>query len=134
MTSAMKFLIVGGVINLAYSFLTGFILAAIRQKQPQPPKYLMFAHTGPLMQGAMLLGLVFAFQLSTIADSVEFWSATLLVIGSLLLAAKDTLNWIQHVEDEFRQRPPLGTILGTLSVLASTIGLIIIIVGVFSSL
>lgn len=99
MTFAEELLVLGGVINLIYGFITGFVLAVIRQKQAVAPKYLMFAHIGPLMQGAMLLGLVFAVQMSTLADGVETAGATLLVVGALLLATKDTINWWQTMAE-----------------------------------
>ena len=130
MTFAEELLVLGGVINLIYGFITGFILAVIRQKQAVAPKYLMFAHIGPLMQGAMLLGLVFAVQMSTLADGVETAGATLLVVGALLLATKDTINWWQTIGDEFREKPVLGLAIGTLSVLTSSAGLLILTIGV----
>ncbi len=130
MTFAEDLLVLGGVINLIYGFITGFILAVIRQKQAVAPKYLMFAHIGPLMQGAMLLGLVFAVQMSTLADGVETAGAALLVVGALLLATKDTINWWQTIGDEFREKPVLGLAIGTLSVLTSSAGLLILTIGV----
>ena len=130
MTFAEELLVLGGVINLIYGFITGFVLAVIRQKQAVAPKYLMFAHIGPLMQGAMLLGLVFAVQMSTLADGVETAGATLLVVGALLLATKDTINWWQTIGDEFREKPVLGLAIGTLSVLTSSAGLLILTIGV----
>lgn len=134
MSPAEKILIVGGIVNLAYGFLTGFFMGVIRQREPVVPKYLTLAHTGPLMQGPMLLGLVFALQLSPLAPSLEFAAASLLVVGSFFLAAKDTLNWLQQVQDEFRERPTIGMVLGSLSVLTATVGLLIILVGVFQGL
>ena len=130
MTTAERILIVGGVLNLAYAFVTGFILSAIRMKRPEAPKYLMLAHMGPLMQGAMLLGLVWAVQMSSLLESIEAWAAGLLVAGSLFLGAKDTVNWRQGVQDEFKEMPRVGMILGALSVLTATAGLFIIVVGV----
>lgn len=130
MTFAEELLVLGGVINLVYGFITGFVLAVIRQKQAVAPKYLMFAHIGPLMQGAMLLGLVFAVQMSTLADGVETAGAALLVVGALLLATKDTINWWQTTGDEFREKPVLGLAIGTLSVLTSSAGLLILTIGV----
>ncbi|MFZ4662519.1 MAG: hypothetical protein ACOYNY_36260 [Caldilineaceae bacterium] len=130
MTFAEELLVLGGVINLIYGFITGFVLAVIRQKQAVAPKYLMFAHIGPLMQGAMLLGLVFAVQMSTLADGVETAGAALLVVGALLLATKDTINWWQTIGDEFREKPVLGLAIGTLSVLTSSAGLLILTIGV----
>jgi hypothetical protein len=130
MTVAEQILVLGGIINLLYGFITGFMLAAIRQKKAEAPKYLMFAHIGPLMQGAMLLGLAFAVQMSNLAAGVETAGAVLLTVGAFLLAIKDTINWWQTIGDEFREKPVLGLALGTLSVLTSSIGLLILAVGV----
>jgi hypothetical protein len=96
MTTAEQILVLGGMINLVYAFVTGFMLAVIRQKQAVAPKYLLFAHTGPLMQGAMLLGLVFAVQLANLSLWLEIIAALLLSGGALLLAIKDTVNrcWV----------------------------------------
>lgn len=130
MTTAEKILVLGGVINLLYGFVTGFMLAVIRQKTPVAPKYLMFAHIGPLMQGAMLLGLVLVVQMSNLSATLENVSAMLLSGGAFLLAIKDTVNWWQTIGDEFAEKPKLGLALGTLSVLASSVGLLIVAVGV----
>ena len=64
METAAKIVIVGGVLNLAYSFVKGFLLAHARRTSPLASKYPVFVHVGPLMQGPMLLGLVFAVTLS----------------------------------------------------------------------
>lgn len=133
MTFAEELLVLGGVINLVYGFVTGFVLAVIRQKRAEAPKYLMFAHIGPLMQGAMLLGLVFAVQMSTLAAGVETAGAALLVVGAFLLAIKDTINWWQTIGDEFREKPVLGLAIGTLSVLTSSAGLLILTTGVITA-
>ncbi len=134
MAVAEQILVLGGVINLVYGFITGFMLAAIRQKEAEAPKYLMFAHIGPLMQGAMLLGLVFAVQMSPLTDGVEIAGAALLTVGAFLLAAKDTVNWWQTIGDEFREKPMIGMTLGTISVLSSSVGLLILFVGVIAGI
>jgi hypothetical protein len=133
MTLAEQILVLGGIINLVYGFITGFMLAVIRQRQPVAPKYLMFAHTGPLMQGAMLLGLVFAVQMAQLSPGVENAGAALLTVGALLLAIKDTVNWWQTIGDEFGEKPILGLVLGMVSVLASSVGLLILAVGVIAA-
>ena len=131
MEIAAKILIVGGVLNLAYGFLTGIFLGKERSSKPTAPKYLVFAHVGPLMQGPALLGLVFAVNLSPLSPGIETIAAWLLVASSAFLAAKDTLNWVLGVKDEFQNRPTLGFILGTISALLAIPGLVILIVGVF---
>jgi hypothetical protein len=132
--TAEKVLIVGGVLNLAYGFVTGFLLAGIRMRGPESPKYLTLAHIGPLMQGPMLLALVFAVQLSTLSGSLETVAASLVVAGSALLAVGDTSNWLQGIKDAPTERPPLGTLLTAGSVVASTAGLAVLIAGVFGGL
>ena len=134
MTTAEQILVLGGMINLIYAFVTGFMLAVIRQKQAVAPKYLLFAHTGPLMQGALLLGLVFAVQLANLSTRLEIMAALLLSGGALLLAIKDTVNWWQSIGDEFGEKPVLGLALGTVAVLASTAGLLILAIGVIGGL
>ncbi|MEZ4865828.1 MAG: hypothetical protein R3C14_31230 [Caldilineaceae bacterium] len=134
MTIAEQILVLGGVLNLVYGFITGFMVAMIRQKQSEAPKYLMFAHIGPLMQGAMLLGLVFAVQMSNLSTGTEAVAAALLSGGAFLLAAKDTINWWQSISDEFHEKPVLGLVLGILSVFASSVGLLILLIGVIAGI
>jgi len=86
------------------------------------------------MQGPMLLSLVFALNLSPLSTSTESLAAWLLVAGSVFLAAKDTLYWAQGIKDEFQERPLSGVVLGSLSVLSSTLGLAILVFGVFQGL
>ena len=133
MTVAEQILVLGGIINLIYGFITGFMLAAIRQKKAESPKYLMFAHIGPLMQGAMLLGLVFAVQMAQLSAGAETTGAVLLTVGAFLLAIKDTINWWQTIGDEFGEKPVLGLALGMVSVLASSVGLLILSFGVIAA-
>jgi hypothetical protein len=134
MDSAAKILIIGGVLNLAYGLFTGFFLAKERMNRPEAPKYLIFAHVGPLMQGPMLLSLVFAINFSPLSSRTESLAAWLLVAGSMFLATKDTFYWIQGIRDEFAQRPPSGIVLGSLSAISSTLGLAILVFGIFRGL
>ena len=133
MEIASKVLIVGGVVNLAYAFLTGIFLGTVRSKKPEAPKYLVYAHMGPLIHCPILLGLVFAVDLSPLPSAVETLATSLLVASSVLLAAKDTLNWVQGVTDEFAERSP-GFFLGAAYMFIATLGLLILMVGVFRGL
>lgn len=134
MSTAEKILILGGVLNVAYGVLTGFPMAMIRTRgAASVPKYLTLAHLGPLMQGPILLGMAVAARMSDLQPVIENAGAWLLVAGSILLASKDTLNWLQRVEDEFTEKP-LSRPLGALSVLATTTGTAIFVVGVVRAL
>ena len=122
-TAAEKVLIVGGVLNLAYGVLLGYPITVTRAKgAPATPKYLMAAHIGTLLHAAVLLGLVWAAWLSALGPGWLEVAAWLVVASSALVAAKDTLNWLTAVQDEFsekgqnyaagrarRTRGPIGT-------------------------
>ena len=111
-TVADKVLIAGGVLNLAYGTLLGYPIVVIRAKgAPATPRYLLAAHVGTLLQAAILLGLVQAARLSTLGPGWLDTAAWLVVISSALIAAKDTLNWLTGVKDDFSEKArtaPLG--------------------------
>lgn len=133
-TVVEKVLIVGGVLNLFYGALLGFPIVVIRAKgAPAAPKYLMSAHVSTLLHGAALLGLVWAARLSTLGAGWEELAAWLLVVSSALVAAKDTLNWLTGVQDEFGEKAK-PALLGALAALPETVGIGIFVVGVLQAL
>jgi hypothetical protein len=113
-TIAEKVLIVGGVLNLAYGTLLGYPITVIRAKgAPATPRYLMATHISTLLHAAVLLGLAWAARLSALGPGWHDVAAWLLVISSALIAAKDTLNWLTGVQDEFGEKAktaPLGAL------------------------
>lgn len=134
MDMSAKVLIIGGVLNIFYSLLTGIPASMIRLKNPTYSKYLRLVHVGSLMWGPILISLTIALELSPLNQSLELAAAWSMVLSSVFLNAKDTINWLQGVKDEFAEKPPLPIILGVLSSLTSFIGIIIIAFGVFQGL
>lgn len=134
MTVAEKVLIVGGVLNLAYGALLGYAIVVIRVRgAPATPRYLMAAHLGVIMHAAILLGLVWAARLSTLSSGWEDVAAGLVVLSSALIAAKDTLNWLSGVQDEFREEANTAPV-AALGALAEPIGIAIFVVGALTAL
>ncbi|HEY2551628.1 MAG TPA: hypothetical protein VGI64_13730 [Streptosporangiaceae bacterium] len=134
LTAAEKVLIVGGVLNLAYGALLGYAIIATRVKgAPATPRYLMTAHVGTLLHGAVLLGLVWAVRLSTLSPAWHDVAAWMLVISSALVAVKDTLNWRSGVKDEFTDKARTA-VLGALAAVGEPIGIGIFLVGVLKAL
>src|SRR6516225_7831637 len=102
---AEKVLIAGGMLNLAYGTLLGYPITVIRVKgAPATPKYPMAAHVSALLHAAILLGLAWAARLSTLGPGWLDGAAWLVVVSSALIAAKDTLNWLTGVQDEFSEK------------------------------
>jgi hypothetical protein len=130
MSTAGKVLIFGGVLNLAVAALLGFAIVAVRTKgAATTPRYLLAAHIGTLLHAAVLLGLVSAVRLSTLGANWQSLAAWLIVVSSALVAAKDTLNWLIGVQDEFREKAKTAA-LGGLAALGESIGIGILVVGV----
>ncbi len=134
METAAKILILAGVLNIAYGLLTGIPAGIIRQKNPTYSKYLRFVHIGALMWGPMLISLALAIQLSTLDEGLELLAVWFMVGSSVLLNAKDTLNWLQGTQDEFAEKSRLPLALGGLSAVGSLLGITIILIGVIQGM
>ena len=133
-TVAEKVLIVGGMVNLAYGALLGYSILVVRLKgAPATPRYLLAAHLSVLMHAVMLLGLAWAARLSTLSSGWEDVAAGLLVLASALIAAKDTLNWLTGVQDEFTEKTKTAPLAG-IAALAEPTGIGIFLVGVLTAL
>ena len=133
-TIAEKVLIVGGVLNLAYGTLLGYPITVIRAKgAPATPRYLMATHISTLLHAAVLLGLAWAARLSALGPGWHDVAAWLLVVSSALIAAKDTLNWLTGVQDEFGEKAKTAP-LGALGALGETVGVGIFVAGILTAL
>lgn len=133
-TVAEKVLIAGGVLNLAYGVLLGYPIVVIRVKgAPATQRYLMAAHVGALLHAAVLLGLVWAARLSTLGAGWLDVAAWLVVVSSALVAAKDTVNWLTGVQDEFGEKAKTAP-MGGLAAAGEAIGVGIFAVGVLEAL
>ena len=133
-TTAEKVLIVGGTLSLVFSFVMGFILSRARLRDPSADHgWLLQAHRVALWEGFMLLGLVFAVELSTLSPGLETLAAWLLVAAAALQAASAIANLVQGIPDQFVERR-LGYQLAATNAVLGAIGLVILLVGVFKGL
>jgi hypothetical protein len=103
---------------------------------PAVPKYLLTTHItdiSVLLHAAILLGLVWAARLPTLGSGWEDVAAWLVVGSSVLIAAKDTLNWLTGVRDEFGEKAKTVP-LGAVGAVAEPLGIGIFAVGVLTAL
>ena len=136
MPTAAKILILGGTLSLAVAFALGFILTNRRLTHPgEPQDLLLQAHRDALWEGFMLLGLTFAVLLSTLGNGLEILAAVLLVTAAALSIGSTVTNWRMSVPDQFARGPkPLGYYLAAINASLASLGLLILIVGVFKGL
>ena len=133
MDAASKILIVAGMLQLIYGWVTGIFFAAERQQKTHAHRYLVMTHTGSFLQAAILLGLVFAVRLSSLGETTEAIAVVLLAVFSFCIADKDTINWATGTEDEFQGGPLISKALGAVGVTLGTIGLAILVYGVLTA-
>ena len=133
-TTAIKILIIGGVLNLVFGLIVGHVLGLYRLKNPAGNyKYLLSAHKAGLQQGFMLLGLVFAVILSPLSNDIEIVASVLLFSSTILLNFGEVMNWLNRVEDEFISKPT-GFFIKFLSAILSTVGLGILTYGILTAI
>jgi hypothetical protein len=132
-STATEVLIVAGMLNLLVGALSGIPMGLARQAgAPEVPKYLTMVHLGGLMHGPILLGVGFALTISTLSAWLATSAAIVLSAASGLLVVKDTLNWRQHVTDEFAENTlglQIGKIFGPLHILGLGLATVCVISG-----
>ena len=133
MDTASKILIVGGMVNLVYSCLIGFVLAKMRLRARDTGEFLPLAHRVSLWWGFMFLGMPWALKLSALSAGLETLAAWLLVGSSALSDVEPILNLLQGVKDPVAERS-FAFYLGGISVLLVSGGLAILLVGVIQGL
>lgn len=135
MDTAAKILILGGLGSLLYAFTFGFVLSRARLADPEAEQIrLTQVHVVSLWEGFMLLGLVFAVQLSDLASGWESLAAVLLVAAAGLQLSSNTLAWRKRLANLFA--PPRGLTyqLAAANATLATIGLVILTIGVVGAL
>jgi hypothetical protein len=78
-------------------------------------------------------GSVMPARLSTLSPGWLDVAAWLVVVSSALIAAKDTMNWLTGVQDEFSEKPK-ATLLAGPAAVGETVGVGIFVVGVLTAL
>jgi hypothetical protein len=134
LSTAAKVLLVGGMLNLLFAFVMGFVLSRVRLKDPAAEHaWILQGHRSALWEGFMLLGLIFAVEFSTLSSGLETLGSVLLVIASALSEGSAIANHVQGVPDQFVQRRTGYNLAATNATLAA-IGLVILFVGVVKAL
>jgi len=133
MTNANAVLILTAVALLFSGAGTGFFMARIRLTEPDPPKYLRFAHLASYGQAPILLGVVVVLGFSGMSEAFNLSTAIVFSAGAVLLVVKDLVNWLAGTEDEFVEQTAgykLALLFGPLHVVGLVMVAIAAITGV----
>ena len=130
LSAAVHVLVIGGVLNIVFSFLLGWLLSARRMKEPMPPHHwLLVAHTVSLQEGVLLLGLSWALTFAKLSGTLAITGAWLLVAGSAFQDLSGVVNWLRRTDDQFAERST-GWVLASINAVLNTAGLAIVTYGV----
>lgn len=102
--AATQILVIGGMSVLAFGFLLGIPMAAARNKASRAPRYLFAAHLAAIIQGGLLLALTIAVGFSDLSGGAKTVASSLFVGGVVLFDVGLTVNWLQGVEDAFKEK------------------------------
>jgi hypothetical protein len=131
---ALKVLVLGGVLNLVFSFALGWVLSLHRTKDSiEPHRWLLVAHEVAMMEGMMLLGLAFASLFAKLPSWLGTTGAVALVAGSVFQDLSGVVNWRRKTGDQFAERSA-GWVLASINAVLNTAGLAIITAGVIRGL
>lgn len=110
MDTAPRVLVGGGMAVLSVGLLLGIAMAVERNRAPRAPRYLVTAHLAALIQGALLLALTVAVEVSSLAAGAETAAAFLLLGGVVLFEVGNVVNWLRGVHDSFAEKAVGGTV------------------------
>lgn len=128
--SAIKVLLVGGLANLVFSFVLGWVLSLQRMKSPPAPlHWLQVAHIVSLQEGLMLLGLSWGLTFARMSGGLALAGAWLLVVASVFQDLSGFVNWLRRTGDQFAEKST-GWLLASINAVLNTAGLAIVTYGI----
>ncbi len=107
LTPAAAILLVGGLANLAFSTLAGFMLYWIRLRDVsvRPPRYAHITHTSATTNGLLLIALSVVVVHSGFTEPVMVGLAVAEVIATVLSDARNVLSWHHRLDDGIADIP-----------------------------
>ena len=103
MSAAQAWLIVGGLFNLFFSSLAGYVLfwARLRNVKAPVPRYGLITHTSSITDGLVLLGLSLAIDHTGFIPSINIGLAIAVLVATELTNLRNIINWAENINDGF---------------------------------
>lgn len=135
MAAAAEILILGGLLNLVFSFLMGLVLASQRKQGDKTVpieklRWLLSSHEVSMLEGFMCISLGFAVQFADLSINASKAAAWLIIVASAFQDCQGIVNHIRGIDDQFKQKS-LGWIFGVVQALGALPGVLMIVGGVF---
>ena len=134
MQTASKILIVGGLGNLLFGFLFGFVVSRTRLADSESEDYgTSDVHLGSLLQGLVLLGLALAIGLSPLRARIESGAALVVVVGSIFQALAAVAAWQAGYTSPFSARG-IAYQLASINMILTVLGIGVLTIGAIKGL
>jgi hypothetical protein len=101
MTPPQTILILGGLFNLLFSSLAGYLLLWVRARDPQRKvsRYAAVTHTSSITNGLLLLGLSVAIPHTGFIAPINIGIACAEVLATLLSNVRNIISWSRGFND-----------------------------------
>lgn len=110
LTTPQAILIIGGMLNILISSLTGYLVLWIRARDPKKPisRYAITAHTSAIMNGVLLLGLSVAIVHTGFINPINIGIALAEVTATLLSTLRNIISWSHGFNDAIAEGSDAG--------------------------
>jgi hypothetical protein len=101
MTTPQAILIIGGLINILFSSLAGYMVLWIRSRDTKAPisRYAVTTHTAAIMNGTLLFGLAVAIPHTGFIAPINIGIACAEVLATFLSSGRNVINWTRGHTD-----------------------------------
>lgn len=110
MTTAQAILIIGGLLNILFSSLAGYMVLWIRARNTQAPisRYAITTHTSAIMNGTLLLGLSVAIPHTGFIAPINIAIASAEVLATMFSSIRNVLSWSLGFNDAVAEGTDVG--------------------------
>jgi len=110
MTTPQAILIIGGLLNILFSSLAGYMVLWIRARNTKAPisRYAVVSHTSGIMNGTLLFGLAVAIQHTGFIAPINIAIACAEVLATAFSAIRNVHSWAQGFNDAVAEGPEVA--------------------------
>ena len=110
MTTPQAILIIGGLLNILFSSLAGYMVLWIRARNTKAPinRYAITTHTSAIMNGTLLFGLAVAIPHTGFIAPINIAIACAEVLATVFSSIRNVHSWMQGFNDAVAEGTEVG--------------------------
>ena len=110
MTTPQAILIIGGLLNILFSSLAGYMVFWIRARDKHAPitRYAVTTHTASIMNGTLLFGLAVAISHTGFITPINTGIACAEVLATVFSSIRNVHSWAQGFNDAMAEGTEVG--------------------------